>query len=227
MRALQGMLLDVDGTLVLSNDAHAQSWVEAYREHGYDIAFERVRRLIGMGGDRLVETVTPDLHTRSGEGKAIADRRAAIFLSRHIQEVRPAPGARALIERFHRMDVLTVVASSAQRDELDALLKAAGVSDLLRTATTKDDVSASKPAPDTVQSALEKASLPPGACAMLGDTPYDVESAARAGVAALAVRCGGWGDSDLKGAIAIFDDPADLLAHLGDPPLSELLSVTA
>lgn len=227
MRPLQGMLLDVDGTLLLSNDAHARAWVDAYREHGYDVAFERVRRLIGMGGDRLVKTLTPDLDAHKGEGKAIADRRGAIFLSRYIQETRPAPGARALVERLQRMGVRTVVASSAQRDELDALLKAAGVDDLLRIATTKDDVAMSKPAPDTVQSALEKADAPAGACVMLGDTPYDVEAAARAGVAALAVRCGGWDADDLAGAIAVYDDPADLMARMGQPPLSELLSVTA
>jgi len=217
---IQGVLLDVDGTLVQSNDAHTHAWVEAYAAFGYTVAFAQVRRLIGMGGDRLMPTVTPDLQADEGVGKQIADRRKTIFLEQYAPSLQPTPGARELVEALQQRGLRTVISSSAKRDELDTLLRAAHVDDLLHEATTQDDVEQSKPAPDAVQVAVKKISLPPDACVMLGDTPYDVESAQRAGVVAIAVRCGGWDDAALAGAHAIYDDPADLLAHLAQSPLA-------
>jgi beta-phosphoglucomutase-like phosphatase (HAD superfamily) len=173
-----GVILDVDGTLVLSNDAHAHAWVEAFAEFGYDIPFARVRRLIGMGGDKLIPTLVPDLSSTEGVGKQIAERRKAIFLTRYAPTLQPAPGARALVERMRRDGLRLVVASSAQRDELSVLLKVAQVDDLLDERVTACDAKESKPAPDVVAVALDKISLPPERALMLGDTPFDIESAA-------------------------------------------------
>ena len=217
--SVQGVILDIDGTLVLSNDAHAHAWVRAYVDYGYTIPFERVRPLIGMGGDRLLPRLTPNLTTESGTGKDISQRRKEIFLQEFAPSLQTAPGARRLVEEMQRRGLRTVVASSATRDELETLLRAARVDDLLRETTTKDDVSDSKPAPDAVQVALEKIGLPPDACVMVGDTPYDIESAAKAGVPVVAVRCGGWDDAHLSGAVAIYADPADLLDHYDTSPL--------
>jgi phosphoglycolate phosphatase-like HAD superfamily hydrolase len=114
----------------------------------------------------------------------------------------------------------TVEASSAKRDELESLLQIAGVSDLLNEATSSDDAKESKPDPDIVQAALKKANAWPDDALLIGDTPYDVEAAARAGMAMIAFRCGGWGDRDLRGAIAIYDGPWDLLARLDESALS-------
>lgn len=217
--AIRGALLDVDGTLVLSNDAHAQSWIEAFAEHGFDIPYERVRPLIGMGGDKLLPTLVPGLSDAEGMGKAIAERRKAIFLERYAPSLLPAPGARPLVERMRDTGLWLVVSSSAKSDELKALLKAAQVDDLVQTATTSSEADQSKPAPDVVAVSLKKIALPAQEVLLLGDTPYDVESAARAGVGVLAVRCGGFGDEQLRGALAIYDDPADLLAHYATSPL--------
>lgn len=217
---VQGVMLDVDGTLVLSNDAHARAWVEAYQAFGYQVAFADVRRLIGMGGDKLMPALTPDLKADEGAGKQIAERRKEIFLSQLAPGLQPAPGARALVEEMRRRGLRLLIVSSALPDELESLLRAAKVDDLLPDATTKGDVAQSKPAPDPVATGLARLGLPPDACVMLGDTPYDIESAAKAGARTIAVRCGGWDDPDLRGAVAVYDDPADLLAHYDQSPLA-------
>ncbi|HEV8194383.1 MAG TPA: HAD family hydrolase [Ktedonobacterales bacterium] len=218
---IRGAILDVDGTLVFSNDAHTHAWVEAFKEYGYDLPFEHVRPLIGMGGDKLMPTLVPGLNAREGIGKQIAERRKQIFLARYAPQLQPAPESRALIERMQHDGLRLVVASSAQRDELQVLLKAAQVDDLLQEATTASDVSESKPAPDAVATALGEIQLQPTEAVMLGDTPYDIESARKVGVGTIALRCGGTPDERLEGAIAIYDDPADLLAHYDQGPLAQ------
>ncbi len=219
--SIRGAIFDVDGTLVLSNDAHAQAWVEAYRDFGYDVPFQRVRPLIGMGGDKLMAALTPDLNDQEGVGKQIAQRRKQIFLSRYLSGLRPSPGARALVLRVRESGARLVIASSAKRDELEALLKAAQVNDLFGETTTASEVEQSKPAPDAVEVALKKVALPPQQVIMVGDTPYDVESAARSGVGTIALRCGGSDDARLGSALAIYDDPADLLAHYDASPFAQ------
>jgi HAD superfamily hydrolase (TIGR01509 family) len=217
---VQGVMLDVDGTLVLSNDAHARAWVEAYQAFGYQVAFAEVRRLIGMGGDKLMPALTPELNAEEGEGKRISERRKELFLRQFAPGLRPAPGARALVEEMRRRGLRLIIVSSAQRDELESLLRAAQVDDLVTEATTKTDVAESKPAPEPAQVGLERLGLAPEVCVMLGDTPYDVESAGKAGVSTIAVRCGGWDDAGLRGAAAVYDDPADVLAHYDASPLA-------
>ena len=219
MRALESVLLDVDGTLVDSNDAHARAWVEACGEAGHEVSFEAVRRLIGMGGDNLLETLlglAPD-DPRSG---ALRERRKAIYKQRHLPRVQPFPRVRELLERMKAAGYRLVVATSSSQDDLRPTLELAGVSDLIDDATTADDAETSKPAPDIVTAAREKAGSARDATLLLGDTPYDLEAARRAGVAAIALRCGGGGDRDRAGAAAIYDDPADLLAQWEASPLA-------
>lgn len=211
-------ILDVDGTLIDSNDAHARAWAETGAELGYDIAFEAVRPLIGMGGDRVLPRVA-GVEADSPEGKRLSERRGELFRERHLPTLRAFPEARALLERMRAAGLTLVVASSASADDLGALLRQAGVDDLIEAETNADDAEASKPAPDIVAAALASAGAAPHEAVMLGDTPYDVESAGRAGVRCIALRCGGWDDEALRGAVAIHDDPADLLAHFDTSPL--------
>ncbi|HYJ80259.1 MAG TPA: HAD family hydrolase, partial [Longimicrobiaceae bacterium] len=127
--------------------------------------------------------------------------------------------ARELLERMRADGLTLVVATSASKDDLGALLKAAGVEDLIDASSTSSDAEESKPDPDIVQAALDAAGCDPGEAVMLGDTPYDIEAASRAGVGCVALRCGGWwSDEDLAGATAVYDDPADLLARYEDSP---------
>ena len=218
---IRGILLDVDGTIVLSNDAHASAWVEAFAEHNYTIPFEKVRPLIGMGGDQLIPTLIPELSAEEGIGKQISDRRKEIFLSKYARTLQPAPGARALIEKITGSGLKIIISSSAKEEELDTLLKAAGVSDLSMEATTASDVEESKPSPDIVAAALERIQMQPDEVLMLGDTPYDIRAARKCRVSVIAFRCGGFPEDQLKGAVAIYNNPQDLLDHYQESPLSK------
>ena len=218
---LQGVILDVDGTLVLSNDAHAQAYVDAFAELGYDVPFERIRPLIGMGSDQLVPQVVPELKDEEGKVKAISERRKELIMSRYGPPLPPANGARQLILHMQQAGLRLMIASSATSEEMQVLLKAAQVDDLLKEATTSSDAEASKPAPDIVEAALSKVKMEPDQVLMIGDTPYDIKSAGAAGVGVIALRSGGFDDAALAGAKAIYDDPADLLAHYDDSPLGK------
>jgi HAD superfamily hydrolase (TIGR01509 family) len=210
--AIRGVILDVDGTLIDSNDAHARAWIDALTERGGRVSFDDVRRLIGMGGDKLLPRIT-GLQSDRPPGKQIVERRGHIFRERYLPHLQPLPGARPLLERLRRDGLQLAVASSAQEDELRPLLERAGVADLLEQRTSSDDAERSKPDPDIVQAALHRLRLAPGHVVMIGDTPYDVEAAQRAGIAIVALRSGGWDDAALAGAAAVYRDPADLLQH--------------
>lgn len=218
---VQGVILDVDGTLVLSNDAHAQAWVDAYAEFGYEVPFDKVRSLIGMGGDQLMPQVTPEITKEEGDGKAISERRKELMINRYGPKLSPTNGARQLIQRMKDQGLKLIIASSATSEELEVLLKSASIDDLIKEVTSSSDAEASKPAPDIVEAALSKLHMEPNQVLMLGDTPYDIQSADAAGVGVISVRCGGFDDAQLAGAKAIYDDPADLLAHYDDSLLGK------
>ena len=216
---LEGVLLDVDGTLIDSNHAHAESWSQALREAGFDVPAARVRPLIGMGGDKLLPELT-GIDAESARGKAIAERRAVIFRDDWVPQLRPTPGARRLVERLRQEGVRLVIATSAREEELRLMLRQVGLEDLLERATSSDDADESKPDPDIIVAALRKGRLSAGRTLMLGDTPYDVEAARRAGIGTVAVLSGGWDADGLAGAIAIYDHPADILAHFTASPFA-------
>ncbi len=210
-----GVLLDIDGTLLDSNDAHAQSWVETLRRHGYDVPFGRVRSLIGKGSDKLLPELT-GLDSEAGTGKQLTEERGRLFLRGYLPKLAPTRGARDLVQRLRDDGLRLVVATSAGGNELDQLLRQARVDDLIERATTADDAENSKPDPDIIQAALKKGKLRVQEAVMLGDTPYDIEAAQRAGVPTIALRCGGWwDDAALANAASIYDDPAALLADIG------------
>jgi HAD superfamily hydrolase (TIGR01549 family) len=215
------VILDVDGTLVDSNDAHAFAWVDAFTEAGITVDRARVRSAIGMGGDKLMPYVS-GFSESSPTGKRISERRAEIFRQQYLAMVRPFPGVRELVQRFVLDGFDVAVASSAQEQELDALLHRAGVADLVKTATSSDDADRSKPDPDIVTAAIERVGASRAETVMLGDTPYDVAAATAAGIAIVAVECGGWGREHLGGAAMVYFDPADLLASYDRSPFAML-----
>jgi HAD superfamily hydrolase (TIGR01509 family) len=216
---LAAVLLDVDGTLVDSNDAHAQAWVKAFAEADIPVEYDRVRRSIGMGGDKLMPAVS-GISEESPAGRRIATRRREIFQSEFLPVLQPFRDAGRLVAALRERGLNVVAASSAKKDELRHLLKIAGAAALLDSATSSDDAEESKPDPDIVQAALQRAKARASEAVMIGDTPYDVEAAARAGVGTVAFRCGGWGDDDLRGAVAVYDGPWDLLARLEESPFA-------
>lgn len=208
------VILDVDGTLVDSNGAHARAWVDAFAAHGITVAFEPVRRAIGMGGDKLMPAVA-GIEEDSALGRQVSEARGRIFKEQYLPHIRSFNGTRALVERFAADGYTLAVASSAKEDELTPLLDIASVTSLVPHQTSSDDAEESKPDPDIVAAALKQAKAAPADAIMLGDTPYDVEAATRAGVRMVGLECGGWRREDLRGAIEVYADPADLLAKYG------------
>jgi HAD superfamily hydrolase (TIGR01549 family) len=214
MAQVRGVIFDVDGTLVDSNDAHAHAWVEAMAEQGHHISFETVRPLIGMGGDKVLPQML-GIAKDSEEGKRISQRRKEIFKQRYLPHIKAFPGAIELLERIHEQGLKLIIASSAEPDELQGLLQAIGphASEWFALQTSAQEVKHSKPDPDVLFVAVQRSGYGPQELVMVGDTPYDIEAAAKVKVKTIAFRCGGWSDKDLAGAISIYDGPADLLAH--------------
>ena len=217
-RSPAAVLLDIDGTLLESNDAHATSWVQTFERHGRSVPFARVRPLIGKGGDKILAELL-GIGADEPLGRRLSEDRRRIFRERHLPRLRPTPGARALLERMRAERLALVVATSATGEELRALLRQAGVDDLITDSATSSDAERSKPDPDIVGAALARSGVGAEHALMLGDTPYDIAAARAAGVATIALRCGGWGDAALADAIAIYDDPAALLDDWERSPL--------
>jgi len=215
---VKGVLLDIDGTLVASNEIHTHAWKDAFQKFGYEIPFDKIRPLIGMGADNLLPTLIPNLNQEEDLGKKVTEERKKILIGKYSSKLEPTKGARELIWRLKKLSFKLIVATSASEDELQVLLQAADVDDLLNHFTTASDVENSKPAPDIISVALNKIALPPEEVIMLGDTPYDIESATKCNVPVIAFRSGGFPEEKLKNALMIFDDPADLLAHFEQTP---------
>jgi len=207
---LRGVIFDIDGTLVDSNEAHARSWVDTLHEAGYDVPFDVIWPMIGMGGDKLLPSAT-GIESDSRLGKDLSKRRWEIFQRDYLPRLKPMPGARELVARVRQDDLAIIVASSAGGNEVGALMEAADVADLMEETTSASDAEDSKPDPDIVQAAVRKSGLEPDELIMLGDTPYDVQAAIGANVKLVGLLCGGWTMLELSGATAIYDDPADLL----------------
>ena len=207
---LRGIIFDIDGTLVASNEAHARSWVETLAEAGFDVPFDVIWPMIGMGADKLLPAAI-GVESESPKGKELSARRWEIFKMKYLAGLVPTPGARALVERMKKDGLKLVVATSAGGDEVGALMKAAGIDDLMDETTSASDAEDSKPDPDIVQAAVRASGFKPDELVMLGDTPYDVQAATGAQVRLIALLSGGWTKEELTGAVAIYDDPADLL----------------
>ena len=220
MTQVRAVILDIDGTLIYSNDEHTQAFLLAAEELGFPCPdFAEVRRMIGMGGDKLIPAAF-GFEAESPKGKALDERKGEIFRARFAPHLQPTPGARALVERLRREGIKLVVATSANEEDLEILLKQAGVADLLEDRTSSDDVEESKPEPDLVLAALRLAGVSAKEALMLGDTPYDVEAATRAGVGIVAVKTGGWAEPDLAGAIEVYDTPEAILGDYSASPFA-------
>jgi HAD superfamily hydrolase (TIGR01509 family) len=216
---LRGVIFDIDGTLVASNDAHARSWVDALSDAGFDVPLDVIWPMIGMGGDKLLPAAI-GIDADTDAGKAISRHRWEIFKKDYLPRIEPTPGARELVQRLTDDGFRLVVATSASSNELGLLLEAAGVSDLLRTATSSSDAAHSKPDPDIVQAAVRKSRLEPEKLIMLGDTPYDVQAAIGAHVNLVGLLSGGWTMTELSGATAIYDHPEDVLRWYDQSPFA-------
>jgi HAD superfamily hydrolase (TIGR01549 family) len=216
----RALLFDVDGTLIDSNDAHARAWVAALAEAGHEVPFERVRPLIGMGGDKMLPALVLGASDDTEPGKTILKRRLEIFKERELSSLAPTRGARALLEAVRARGALVVIATSAKKAELDDVLARGDLGPLVDVASTSDDAKESKPDPDIIDAALRKAGIVARDAVMAGDTKYDVEAAHKAGVSCIALLCGGNDPATLSAADAIYSDPAELTGALDAPPFA-------
>lgn len=207
------LLLDIDGTLLDSNDAHAHAWIKALAEEGIQTDFKSVRERIGMGGDHLLPSLL-GLNEDSATGQRLSQRRGEIFRAQYLDTLKPFPETRAWLEAVRARGVKLVGATSGNRQDAEKLLKLADVHDLLESFTTADDAESSKPDPDIVAAALKKAAVPAEHALMIGDTPYDIAAAKRAGVRAVGFTSGGWPADKLSGAVLVLDGPAHAKCEL-------------
>ncbi len=211
-------VLDVDGTLVDTNYHHAVAWFRACRAEGIVLPVWRLHRHVGMGGDKLVAAVAgDDVEERLGDRMREGWER---LFDELIDEVEPLAGARELMDELKRRGHPVVLASSAIDAHLQAFLDKLDARELADSWTTKDDVEASKPDPDLVEAALAKAGT--REAVMIGDTPWDVKAAAKAGIETICVLTGGFSEAELReaGAAAVYDSLEALHAELDQTPLA-------
>ena len=212
-----GVILDIDGTLVDTNYQHALAWYMASRQHGLHLPVWQIHRHIGMGGDQLVTAVAGEDAERE-HGDAVRAAHDVLYLAA-IQTTSVFDGARKLLEVLKADGRRLVLASSAKEQEVAHYLDLLDARQLADGWTTSGDVDSTKPQPDLVLAALEK--LDGRDAVMVGDTPWDVEAAARAGIDTVAVLTGGFSRAELEqaGAVAVFESIAELRDNLGDTPL--------
>jgi HAD superfamily hydrolase (TIGR01509 family) len=216
---IKAIFFDIDGTLVDSNDFHVLAWEEAFESVQARFDRQVIHDQIGKGTDMLVPTLLPDLD--AGSVDRLGKTHGEIFKAKYLERVKPFPDAHALLARVRDAGKSVVLASSAGKSELDHYLGLLDAHDIVRASTSADDVKKTKPAPEIFAVALKTIGFAPDEVIVVGDTPYDVEAARKCGISAVAVRSGKFTDDVLRsaGAVEIYDDTADLLAHFDTSPL--------
>jgi len=211
-------ILDIDGTLVDTNYHHALAWYRALRSRGATVPMWRIHRHIGMGGDQIVTALAGE-EFENEHGDAVRDAEKERYTDL-IGEVQPLPGASELVATLKRQGHSVVLASSAKEEEVEHYVDLLDARELADSWTTSADVEATKPAPDLVQSALERGNGNGNGAVMVGDSTYDCEAAGRTGVPTIGVLTGGFSEQELRdaGAAAVFESPAELLERLDQTP---------
>jgi HAD superfamily hydrolase (TIGR01549 family) len=218
---IQAVIFDIDGTLVDSVDLHARAWQAAFAKFGKEISLQKIRRQIGKGTDQLLPALLSS-QAIDEHAKELDDYRADLFKREFLPRVKAFPKVRELLQRIKHDNKRIALASSAKADELDIYKKIARIEDLIESETSSQDAAKSKPYPDIFEAALQQ--LPRidlDKVIVVGDTPYDAEAAARANLQTIGLLCGGWKEPALRqaGCIAVYKDPAHLLAHYRESPL--------
>jgi HAD superfamily hydrolase (TIGR01509 family) len=217
-----GVLFDVDGTLVDTTYLHTVAWWEAFRDGGHDVPMAAIHRSIGMGSDKLLEHLLGAERDRSADDGLRAGHSARY--KEWWERLRPLPGAADLLRACAARGLKIGLASSADPSELGALRAALDADDVIDAATSSGDAQESKPEPDIVEAALRELGLTPAQTVFVGDSVWDVAACARLDIACIGLTCGGTSRGELAGAgaVAVYEDPADLLAGLDGSPIAQL-----
>ena len=215
---MRAFIFDVDGTLVDSNELHVDSWDRAFRKFGKQFPREALRAQIGKGSDQYLPAfLTPDEIDRFG--KELDEYRSELFRKEYLPRVRPFPKVRELFQRIRDDHKRIVLASSGKKADTEYYVKILKIENLIEGYISGDDADNSKPAPDIFAASLKKlGDIAPADAVTVGDTRFDIEAAAKAGLKTIAFLCGGTPESVLReaGAVAIYRDPADFLAHYNE-----------
>jgi HAD superfamily hydrolase (TIGR01509 family) len=217
-----GVLFDVDGTLVDTTYLHTVAWWEALRQYGADIPMAKIHRAIGMGSDKLLDHLLGSARDRD-QDQEISTAHDVLY-GAWWERLRPLPAAAELLRAVAERGLAVVLASSAKEPELKQLRRVVGVDDVIAAATSSSDAEQSKPAPDILQAALEQSDVDPRAAVFVGDSVWDVRAAAGLDIPCIGLACGGTSAGELSeaGAVAVYDDPAALLAALDDSAIGAL-----
>ncbi|MEH0936974.1 HAD family hydrolase [Micromonospora psammae] len=215
-----GVLFDVDGTLVDTTYLHTVSWWEALRQADHPVPMALIHRSIGMGSDKLLDHLLGPERNRGGDGK-LRDAHDSLF-AEYWERLTPLPGAADLLRACAARGLRVVLATSAAEHEVTALRAALDADDVIDTVTSSADAEESKPAPDILVAALEQSGLDPRRVVFVGDSVWDVAAAGKLDIPCVGLTCGGTSRGELAGAgaVAVYDDPAALLAALADSPLA-------
>jgi HAD superfamily hydrolase (TIGR01509 family) len=218
---LKAVLCDLDGTLLDSNAFHAEAWQRTLAKFGYQASFEDLVKQIGKGGQYLLPCFVPTDRLPSIE-KEISAYRKQLFHREYLDRIVPFADARRLLERMRQQGLRIAVATSSEKEDLEALKTILKIHDLIEEDATADDADKPKPEPDIFTAALKSLNLCPNESLALGDTPWDVEAAKKAGVNTVAVQSGGWRREDLldAGAVAVYADAADILRNFDKSPFA-------
>ena len=210
---IKAIIFDIDGTLIDSNAAHAESFVEAFKKYDKDVPFEELKCLIGMGAEDILEKyLSKDEIEKFGED--LKEYRTKIFLGEYLPKLKTFPKLRELFERIKSDEKQIALASSAGEDELKEYRKKLNVSDLYEEETNSDDAESAKPAPDIFEAAFDKLkNVEKENVLVIGDTPYDAKAAVKAGLKIIGVESGGWSREKLlkEGCAEVYRDIAEIL----------------
>lgn len=217
-----GVLFDVDGTLVDTTFVHAVCWTEALRQHERYVPAAEIHHGIGMSSEQLLDRCLGD-DDEDADREAITDAHLTLY-KQWWGRLNALPGARDLLRACHDRGLTVVLASSAKDEELDALRSVVDADDAIDTATSSSDAESGKPDPGIVLAALESSDLAAEHAVFVGDAIWDGYAAQRAGVTFVGVTCGGTPELELRraGAVEVWRDPADLLAHLEESVIAKL-----
>jgi len=211
-------LFDLDGTLVDSVYQHVLAWREALEQAGIELSVWRIHRRIGMSGGLFLNALSRETGRRmTPEEIARIQQAHGTAYARLVEQVRPLPGARELLDTLTRAGVPWAIATSGRRDSAAPTLAALGLGADVPL-ITRDQVPYAKPDPDLFLAAAERLGVPIAASVVVGDSVWDLLAARRALALGVGVLSGGYGQEELEraGAYRVYQDPADLLRHLDE-----------